>query len=173
MSFFFGFLGTNFIIVSSTQKPRQYFFLSPSLPSAHMKLLLADVCQVLEVSVAPWECLSRICCLCAVLQHTLQCSWMSSKAPCLQKSRPWTCTLLILFWMWFLPPDYFLEMTLWETVEIEKHLVIWMRNVPHSPLYLNTWFLVPGAIWEGYGTLRRGRHPGWRKWVSWVNSEAL
>jgi hypothetical protein len=33
--------------------------------------------------------------------------------------------------------------------------VVWMRNVPHMHMGLNTWTPDGGTVWEGYGTCRR------------------
>lgn len=130
-------------MVSSTQKPLQYFFFNPFLPSAHLKLLLADACQVLEVSVALWGCLRRACSLCAVLQRTQ----MSSKPPYLLIMALNLYVVHILE-CGFLPPGSFFETALLETVKIKKLLaVIWIRNI--RLLCLNTWSLVGvGRLWN-------------------------
>lgn len=43
-------------------------------------------------------------------------------------------------------------------VLVKLHCVaVWMKNVLHRSMYLNTWSLIDGFICEGYGTIRKWR----------------
>lgn len=36
--------------------------------------------------------------------------------------------------------------------------MLWMRNVLYRFSHLDTWLLISGTVWEGYGTISRRRH---------------